>query len=242
VNEPGSVWTSTYTYDGNGRLTSVGIADGRPRTVSFINDANGQVMQRDEADSLSGGDPRELHYYFGGIAVGDVGNNGTSDVDYVTSIADHRAVPGWGPFQYGTTTGTAYADFDQAYDPINGLTYDSTSSHYTVNDGDTLQSIAASVWGDASYWYLIVDANGLTGSETLVAGQDLLIPNKVHNSHNSSDVYKVYDPNAGPPADGDADRRVTVIQANSQIENLSPNIRVVRVLSQTNEVSATVAR
>ena len=53
---------------------------------------NGQVLTRDEADNnQSGGDPRELHYYFNGIAIGDIGNNGTSDVDYATSIAEHRA-------------------------------------------------------------------------------------------------------------------------------------------------------
>lgn len=62
-------------------------------------------------------------------------------------------------------------------------------------DGDTLEGIALKLWGDASYWYMIAEVNGLTGGETLVAGQNLSIPNKVHNAHNSSDVYRVYDPN-----------------------------------------------
>ena len=184
------------------------ITDARPRTVSLINDVNGQVMQRDEADNQSGGDPRELHYYFNGIAVGDIGNNGTSDVDYATSIAEHRAPVATGShagaFNYGTVSNvlksnvnvsTPYADFDQAYDPINGLTYQNTSSQYTVAAGDTLQSIAYQIWGDSSFWYMIADANGLMGDETLSAGQVLTIPNKVHNSHNTSDVFRVYDPN-----------------------------------------------
>ena len=165
-------------------------------------------MQRDEADNQSGGDPRELHYYFDGIALGDIGNNGTSDVDYATSIAEHRAPVATGShagaFNYGTVSNvlksnvnvsTSYADFDQAYDPINGLTYQNTSSQYTVAAGDTLQSIAYQIWGDASFWYMIADANGLMGDETLSAGQVLTIPNKVHNSHNTSDVFRVYDPN-----------------------------------------------
>ena len=42
---------------------------------------------------------------------------------------------------------------------------------------------------------MIADANGLMGDETLSAGQVLAIPNKVHNSHNTSDVFRVYDPN-----------------------------------------------
>ena len=33
------------------------------------------------------------------------------------------------------------------------------------------------------------------GNESLQAGQSLILPNKVHNSHNNSDVYRVYDPN-----------------------------------------------
>ena len=62
------------------------------------------------------------------------------------------------------------------------------------------------MWGDSSFWYLIADANGMDGTGTLVAGEDLAIPNKVHNSHNNADTYRVYDPNKdigniqpGPP-------------------------------------------
>ena len=146
-------------------------------------------------DNQSGGDPRELHFYFNGLRVGDISNNGTSDVDYVASLWQHIAVPGAGAFRNGSTYATSYADFDQSYDPINGLNYESAATRYTVAAGDTLESIALSLWGDASYWYLIADANGLDGTETLVTGQSLIVPNKVHNSHNNADTYKVYDPN-----------------------------------------------
>jgi LysM repeat protein len=187
---------STFYYDESGNLTSVYIQDGRPRTISFINDANGQVLQRDEADNKSStGDPRELHFYFNGIRVGDISNNGSSEADYATSIASHLSVGGTGPFRNGSTISSNYADFDQSYDPINGLNYESTSTRYTVQAGDTLEAIAQTLWGDASFWYMIADANGLTGSESLVAGRSLIIPNKVHNSHNNADTYKVYDPN-----------------------------------------------
>jgi LysM repeat protein len=187
--------TSTFYYDDSGALTSVYIQDGRPRTVTFINDANGQILQRDENDNQAGGDPRELHYYFNGLRVGDISNNGTSDTDYATAIAQHIATGGTGAFRNGATTSTNYADFDQSYNPINGLSYEGAASRYTVQPGDTLETIAQTLWGDASFWYMIADANGLTGSETLVADQSLIIPNKVHNSHNNSDTYKVYDPN-----------------------------------------------
>jgi YD repeat-containing protein len=188
--------TSTFNYDDIGHLESVYIQDGRPRTVTFISDVNGQILQRDEADNNgSTGDPRDLHYYFDGMRVGDVSNNGTSNIDYVTAISVHQVAPGTGPFRNGQSYMISYADFDQSYDRINDYDYDSTSTRYTVQDGDTLESIALAQWGDASFWYLIADANGLSAGDTLVAGQTLRLPNKVHNVHNTSSVYRVYDPN-----------------------------------------------
>ncbi|WP_082697758.1 DUF6531 domain-containing protein [Novosphingobium fuchskuhlense] len=189
--------TSTFNYDQSGHLQSVYIQDGRSRTVNFVTDVNGQILARQESDNTTTqGDPKEIHYYFNGMGVGDISNNGTSDVDYATSIAQHTAASaGNGAFRNGATTGTSYADFDQSYDPINGLSYASTSSRYVVQGGDTLTSIAQAVWGDASFWYMIADANGLDGTETLVGGQSLILPNKVHNSHNNTSTYRVYDPN-----------------------------------------------
>jgi LysM repeat protein len=70
-----------------------------------------------------------------------------------------------------------------------------TGGGYTVHQGDTLQSIAAGVWGDASLWYLLAEANGLTGAETLVEGQAISVPNKVANFHNNASTFSVYDPN-----------------------------------------------
>lgn len=146
--------------------------------MSFVNDLEGRVLQRHEADAnTSTGDPHELHYYFGGIQLGDVSNNGTSDIDYAASIAQKTALSpvNPGPFQGGAATGTSYADFDQSYDPINGLNYLSTGGRYTVADGDSLQSIALQAWGDAGLWYLIADANGLSGGENLPAGMSLTL-------------------------------------------------------------------
>lgn len=122
---------------------------------------------------------------------------GTADVDYAASIAQHTSTPGTGPFQNGSASSASYADFDQSYDPINGLNYQSTASRYTVSEGDTLESIAATVWGDASLWYKIAEANGLNSSAQLVAGMSLVIPSTVHvATQNNTNTYKVYDPNS----------------------------------------------
>ena len=56
-----------------------------------------------------------------------------------------------------------------------------TASSYVVHDGETLRSIAQTTWGDAGLWYMIAAANGLNGSEALVAGQTLIIPARVTN-------------------------------------------------------------
>ncbi|MCK9282693.1 MAG: LysM peptidoglycan-binding domain-containing protein [Rhodocyclaceae bacterium] len=90
----------------------------------------------------------------------------------------------------------ASADFDQSYQPINGSYPSGTGTSYTVQTGDTLYQIAARVWGDASLWYLIADANGLNAGIALSAGQVLSIPNKVTNVHNSSSTFKPYDAGA----------------------------------------------
>ena len=55
---------------------------------------------------MSSNAPHARYYYYGNIQVGDVSNDGTSDVNYVTSITDHRKVPGSGLFQFGAQSGT----------------------------------------------------------------------------------------------------------------------------------------
>jgi flagellar biosynthetic protein FliQ len=59
--------------------------------------------------------PRERHFYFNGIRVGDVSNNGTSDIDYAASIAEHRAIPPAPPgyFRDGATVGAHSASADR---------------------------------------------------------------------------------------------------------------------------------
>jgi len=73
----------------------------------------------------------------------------------------------------------------------DGLPGGSVQSH-VVRAGDTLQSIAAIYFGSPSYWYLIADANGLTGTEPLQEGTTLTIPNAVANSANTAETFKVY--------------------------------------------------
>jgi YD repeat-containing protein len=199
-----TIFVSTYAYDGLGRVASVDIADGRRRTASFAYTPEGQVLSRKERATAST-NPEDMRYFAGGVQIGELTSNGNNDpllADYaqtVNTIRNWTPNPAAAPFRWNTTGGVTRGTFGagSGYDPINpyGDGAQSTQSGYTVRGGETLQSIAANVWGDAAMWYLLASANGLTGGETLVAGQSLVIPDRVTNIHNNSSTFEVYDPN-----------------------------------------------
>jgi YD repeat-containing protein len=87
-------------------------------------------------------------------------------------------------------------DFDFNFTPVSDQYPAQRPGSYIVRSGDTLQSIAWAVYGDSSLWYLIADANGLTGDGDLsgMVNQTLRTPNVVSNVHNSADVFKPYNP------------------------------------------------
>ncbi len=187
-----AIWATTLTYDASAHLQAASVADGRPRSVAYLTDANGQVMSRKESSSATN-NPINLYYYFNGMRVGDVTNDGPSDQDYATVINKRNASAPSGPFKFGTRA--EFADFDQSYDALNPNSDRQSGYSYTVQDGDTLQSIAQATWGDANLWYLLADANGLSLSDPLVAGMAVTVPAKVSNVHNNADTFRPYDPN-----------------------------------------------
>jgi YD repeat-containing protein len=191
---PTETHNSTYTYDENGKLASVNIQDGRPRTVNYVTDLNGQVMSRTEYSQVTT-NPINLYYYFNGVRMGEVSNNGPGQTDYSTAIAQRSAPPQTGPFKTAYGVPASAADFEQAFTPISPGSEPNTASNYTVREGDTLRTVAHVVWGDPDMWYLIGEANGLGATSALVAGQKLRIPAKVTNIHNNAQTFRVYDPN-----------------------------------------------
>jgi YD repeat-containing protein len=186
-----AAWKPGYSelqYDANGHLKGAVDRSGN-RSFRYVNDAQGLILFRDE---IAGGTVNRVHryYYVDGKRVGDVGNDGPSRTDYVQAMANR----GTSKTDYKNFRPVSSADFDQNYEPISPSYPGATATNYTVKSGDTLQSIARTVWGDADMWYLIADANGLTSGTTLTSGQVLTIPNKVTNIHNNSGTYRVYNP------------------------------------------------
>lgn len=190
-----SVRTSNYYYDQYGQLSLVSIADGRPRSVQYVTDMTGQVIERSEFDrDYNKGDPREIWYRFNGRTLGYVSNNGTQDTSYQASIDKRTRTQGTGAFDGGSTYGVAYADFDQSVAPITSFAQGSGGGSYTVRAGDTLGGIAAQLWGDAGLWYKLAEANGLSGASALTAGQSLTIPTGVQKATHSAATFTPYDP------------------------------------------------
>jgi hypothetical protein len=200
-NGSNPLFSSTYAYDGRGRLASVNIADGRARTVSFASSAEGQVLRRAER-SASASNPEDQYYFLDGRQVGELTNNGANDpakLDYARNLEmrNWRSNPQSAPFRWNGSGGVTGGEFGGAgYDYINPTAAASgNGTSYRVQGGESLQQVAASVWGDASLWYKIAEANGLTGSELLAAGTTLRIPAAVTNIHNNAGTFQVYDPN-----------------------------------------------
>lgn len=204
-NKPNISQSTTYNtsfyLNSFGQLTGAYIADGKARSVSFTLDELGQIIRRDEtrpynAPSGQTGSPHEVWYRFGGRQLGYTGNNGTSEVSYQASIDERRIVQptNAGTYRNGQLYGASYADFAQNYDPINSYYQGAAGGSYRVNQGDTLQSIAQSLWGDASLWYKIAEANGLGAQAGLIEGQTLILPTGVMRSKNNAATNNPYNP------------------------------------------------
>ncbi|WEJ98121.1 MAG: LysM peptidoglycan-binding domain-containing protein [Candidatus Sphingomonas phytovorans] len=202
TGQPGTSFTTSYYYSGSGVFTSAIVADGQPRTITVKSDVLGQVIRRDESKNSGntkiGGDPHEVWYRFNGRQIGFNGNNSTYDSSYAGSLVDRERTPfsgtSTGSFRFGATAGASFGDFNTRLTPVNSFQQGSSGGSYTVRTGDTLSSIAAQVWGDASLWYKIAEANGLNAASTLVEGQTLTLPGGVSKNGNSSSTFKPYDP------------------------------------------------
>lgn len=185
-----ALWRPGYSdisYDVNGHISGAVDRVGN-RHFTYINDSNGQIMVRDEITGAidrvtyrtsayqnpgSVADKITRYYYVDGKRVGDISNNGPSQTDYAQALANRNAPKG----NYANWKPVASADFDQNYQAISPAYPGNVATTYTVRNGDTLQSIARNVWGDAAMWYLIADANGLASGSVLTANTVLSIPN-----------------------------------------------------------------
>ncbi|RZL03690.1 MAG: RHS repeat protein [Rubrivivax sp.] len=191
INKDLNKWkpgTSFFNYDVNGHASSVEDVVGK-RSLRYATNAQGLILVRDEIANATVNKTQNF-FYFDGARIGEVGNDATArNVDYAQALASQ---PTDRKTAYKNFRPIATSDFDQNYTPISPTYPGFTSAGYTAQGGEKLQDVAQAVWGDASLWYLLADANGLTSTTPLVAGQVLVVPNKVTNIHNNSTTKAVY--------------------------------------------------
>jgi YD repeat-containing protein len=104
---------------------------------------------------------------------------------------------------YYSPTGGELASINQYTTDISPLSaiYEgsNTPGSYTVAAGDTLMSIAQTLFGDSKLWYLIADANSLSKGPTdeldaSYIGRSLRVPNSDQTVGNTSTNWKPYNP------------------------------------------------
>jgi len=92
---------------------------------------------------------------------------------------------------YGVSTDKQVADFNFSFQALTGQ--QGGVSKYVVQAGDTLRSIARTIYGDETLWYRIADSNGLASDTDIQPGQTLSITTEVGTIHNNADTFKHFD-------------------------------------------------
>lgn len=168
--------TDTSYYDAFGRRVAIDTHSANaaiPDQVrAFACDAEGQILERRD---------------------GSVGNNGAGTFSVTAN-------GGYATQHYAYVGGQQIGSVDEAgtIDVLSGVTgfsnTDQGSSDYVAQAGDTMQSIAQAVYGDASLWYVVADANGFeSATDAPAAGQSLKLPEVTTNS-NTAETFKPYNP------------------------------------------------
>ena len=199
--------TSERTYDINGQLQKAVDNNGQ-NTTNYLTSSIEGIKARSDKDGQTN------YLTVNGKTLGDLrlNNNGTQKLDVYA---------GFTPMGTPATTGLVddylknnpklnqcqqanffNSDEGRAMQKANDGTLpqapqDNLGS-YTLQTGDTLESIALQVYGDSSLWYLLADANGVTDRNTHVGekggqlhpGQRLNIP-PAAGMHHTNNTHKV---------------------------------------------------
>ncbi|RUL72743.1 LysM peptidoglycan-binding domain-containing protein [Dyella choica] len=137
----------------------------------FAYNGSGQIIEREDGTAT------------GGTTL-NLGSNPNQEVQHYTYV-----------------NGQQLAHFDNAgtldvLDQVTAFSNNNDSPNsYVVQTGDTLESIAQAEYGNANLWYVLAQANDLSGDTNLVLGQRLQIPAVTMHS-NSATTFKPYDPSS----------------------------------------------
>ncbi|UVW28434.1 LysM peptidoglycan-binding domain-containing protein [Massilia sp. H6] len=194
-----------YGYDAQGKLSYYQVKQGSTTTLNSITYQGFDSYKEKSVESSGNGAIRRstrTYDAFGNLAATSVQreNSSWSNQSFVNDISGqmlkkttdgldtHSLIVG-GQF-IGSSDRTSES-FSTVVDPISSPALTAAPTTYTVITGDTLQGIAKAVWGDATLWWLIADANAV-GNE-LTAGMTLTLPTRVNTVNNDYATFKPYD-------------------------------------------------
>ncbi|WP_211482761.1 polymorphic toxin-type HINT domain-containing protein [Duganella sp. CF458] len=171
----GATAKSVMVYNADGKMIAVNFEEpvsgaspkSGPKSKFFVLDAQGNILKAVEVDKNA---PTQEQY--------QVIANGQLQLRYSRNYGDFG----------GDMTGEQKESFWRGYNlnaSQNPLIDDPVTSNGTpanggnvvvANDGDTLQTIAQRIYGDASLWYKLAEANKLQPGQALHGGQALTAP------------------------------------------------------------------
>ncbi|MDK2124360.1 DUF6531 domain-containing protein [Parachitinimonas caeni] len=173
--------TTTYDVNHNRKKTDYGIPDGwndhEIREYTYDNQNKIVAMHHFDGRNYNPDYGRYPHTYFEYLYA-----NGTP----VGEIKDIGGDVG-GP---QVTLDTGAYSFNPGVLRNQDL---SSNMTYVAQQGDTLMSIANAVYGDASLWFHIAEANGMEMGSEVKAGTALRIPQNVRNVHIDAQRHALYD-------------------------------------------------
>lgn len=165
--------TSETIYDVNDNIVRVnkgqGDGDTEAEYLTFTNNNDGQILHRFH-NKGDGTDKNMEYLYANGNPVGEIGDDDeTTEKVVLLDTGKYSLVQ----------------KFDDSFPTP-------TISSYSVRAGDTLQSIASSLFGNSSLWFVLAEANGLDSTSSLKAGSLLTVPGTVKSGSLKADAHVLY--------------------------------------------------
>ena len=180
--QPGE--TERY-YNVNDELIKFRDQADAKRTRYFVNNQAGQVLTAIQTDATD-----QNPYWNSAMVRSQVGSAWNTGKAQYFFYAQNNQVGSFGQAKEGARY---KAHFDVNSTPISDNYPAATPSTVVAQAGDTLRSIAARVFGDASLWYVIAEENGLSDADAdLADGMQLRVPNDVVSLTNTSNSFKPY--------------------------------------------------
>lgn len=186
-----------YLEKSTAGVNITGTANVRPTTDQSVYDNRGNRIAIAQQVQYQDGAVADVVRVFAYDGSGQIitRRDGTADGSAIDSGTD----PGHAQQHFVYTNGQQVASYDEGgtlnvLDQVTAFSNtDRGTGGYVVQAGDSLKSIAQAVYGNASLWYVIADANALAGDDDLALGQTLQIP-QVTTHANDSTTFKPYNP------------------------------------------------